>query len=370
MTVVAGQALVDELAQRIQTRVLNGDLPMGTRLRQETLAAEFGVSRTPVREALRKLQASGLVEVQPRRGAVVRGPNAREIREAYEVRAELEGLAAELATTRVRDEELYRLRVARFRHSGATILAWRHESKDGSSPPEDAHAGWIAANDTFHLAIQEAAGNMRLRAMLTELTREHPARPDLDRAGREHEAPRGEPGPAPGLLTLDAIQRHDPHEVLNFWMVEHVRRAGELVSLASKSASGPSAPSGRPPTRSCCLQLHDHPAAVRLRSSARMPPPWSSTIQRAIARPSPVPPRARRARDRCGRSARRRAGPRPARFQGPRRRPRSSSARRSTRGAQPTRPSVRRVADGVRDQVREHLLQALAVAGRRRGRSG
>lgn len=237
MTVVAGQALVDELAQRIQTRVLNGDLPMGTRLRQETLAAEFGVSRTPVREALRKLQASGLVEVQPRRGAVVRGPNAREIREAYEVRAELEGLAAELATTRVRDEELYRLRVAqaRFRHSGATILAWRHESKDGSSPPEDAHAGWIAANDTFHLAIQEAAGNMRLRAMLTELHRSIPR--DLTWIVLGENTKLLEENLAQHQAILDAIERHDPQEA-RLRMVEHVRRAGELVSLRFEERLG------------------------------------------------------------------------------------------------------------------------------------
>lgn len=75
-------ALVDELAAEIQSRVLSGAIPTGARLRQESLAAEFGVSRTPVREALRKLQASGLVEVLPRRGALVRGPSAREVREA------------------------------------------------------------------------------------------------------------------------------------------------------------------------------------------------------------------------------------------------------------------------------------------------
>ena len=94
------QALVDELAATIQARVLNGEIPTGTRLRQESLAAEFGVSRTPVREALRKLQANGIVEVQPHRGALVRRPSAREVREAYEVRAELEGLAASLAASR------------------------------------------------------------------------------------------------------------------------------------------------------------------------------------------------------------------------------------------------------------------------------
>ena len=105
-------ALVDRLAATIQARVLSGEFASGSRLRQESLATEFGVSRTPVREALRKLQAAGIVQLEPRRGARVRGPSAREVREAYEVRAELEGLAAALASERMRDEELYRLRAA------------------------------------------------------------------------------------------------------------------------------------------------------------------------------------------------------------------------------------------------------------------
>jgi len=87
-------ALVDRLAATIRSRVLAGEIPTGSWLRQESLAAQFGVSRTPVREALRKLQATGLVQLEPNRGAVVRGLTEREIREAYEVRAELEGLAA------------------------------------------------------------------------------------------------------------------------------------------------------------------------------------------------------------------------------------------------------------------------------------
>src|SRR5215813_8929634 len=104
--------LVDKLAAELQARVLSGELPSGTRLRQETLAEQFGVSRTPVREALRKLQASGLVELQPRRGALVRRHSACEIRDAYEVRAELESLAAGLAAERIRPEQLDRLHEA------------------------------------------------------------------------------------------------------------------------------------------------------------------------------------------------------------------------------------------------------------------
>jgi len=223
------QPLVDELAASIQARVLNGEIPTGTRLRQETLAAEFGVSRTPVREALRKLQASGLVEVQPNRGALVRGPTAREVREAYEVRAELEGLAAELAASRIRDEELRRLRRAQalFRHSVATLLDWRSARDGRVAPPGDAHDEWIAGNDLFHSAIQHAAANERLRATLTDLHRSFPR--DLTWISLEENAGLLEENVAQHEAILDAIESHDP-AVARRRMVEHVSRAGELVT--------------------------------------------------------------------------------------------------------------------------------------------
>ena len=125
-------ALVDRLAATIQARVLSGEFASGSRLRQESLATEFGVSRTPVREALRKLQAAGIVQLEPRRGARVRGPSAREVREAYEVRAELEGLAAALAATRIRDDELRRLRDAQalFEESSGRLRAWKNDAAE------------------------------------------------------------------------------------------------------------------------------------------------------------------------------------------------------------------------------------------------
>src|SRR3954469_14625076 len=105
-------ALVDQIAAAIRQRIMTGEIAIGAQLRQAELAAELGVSRTPVREALRQLQTSGLIEVVPNRGAVVRVPVPWEVREAYEVRAELEGLACERAVSRINDGELDELRAA------------------------------------------------------------------------------------------------------------------------------------------------------------------------------------------------------------------------------------------------------------------
>lgn len=224
-----GQALVDELAATIQARVLSGAIPTGTRLRQESLAAEFGVSRTPVREALRKLQASGLVEVQPHRGALVRRPSARDVREAYEVRAELEGLAASLAASRIRDGELRSLRTAQelFRHSVASLLAWRARRPAEEPGHTAAHDEWMAANDSFHLGIQEAAGNHRLRKTLAALHESFPR--DLTWIVLGENAGLLEENVAQHEAILTAIESHDPAESRRL-MAEHVLTAGVLVT--------------------------------------------------------------------------------------------------------------------------------------------
>jgi len=219
-------ALVDRLAATIQARVLSGEFESGSRLRQESLASEFGVSRTPVREALRKLQAAGIVQLEPRRGARVRGPSAREVREAYEVRAELEGLAAALAAARIRDDELRRLREAQamFEDSSQRLRAWK-EAGTGQ-PPVQAHAGWIQGNDLFHLVIQEAAGNQRLATMLADLHQSFPR--DLTWIVLGESSHLLEENVAQHAAVLEAIAARDA-DAARRSMVEHVLRAGGLV---------------------------------------------------------------------------------------------------------------------------------------------
>ena len=150
-------ALVDETAAAIRARIMSGEIPIGAQLRQADLAAALGVSRTPIREALRQLQAGGLIEVLPRRGAVVRVPAPWEVREAYEVRAELEGLACVRAVGEITAEQLDELR-----RTNDVLRAAPATRTRGGLPT-------TAANDRFHTLIHEIAGNERLARTIRDI---------------------------------------------------------------------------------------------------------------------------------------------------------------------------------------------------------
>jgi DNA-binding GntR family transcriptional regulator len=99
------QQLTDRVHDALRTAITSGRLAPDERIKQEQIAAELGVSRTPVREALHLLEREGLVRLVPRRGAIVQGFTAADVRELYELRELLEPAAAELATIRATREE-------------------------------------------------------------------------------------------------------------------------------------------------------------------------------------------------------------------------------------------------------------------------
>src|SRR3954463_3271071 len=90
----APRTVAGAVADRLRGEIVAGDLSSGSRLRQVEIARRFGVSTTPVREALAALQREGLVRLHPQRGAVVFVPTVDDLREHYEIRGALEALAA------------------------------------------------------------------------------------------------------------------------------------------------------------------------------------------------------------------------------------------------------------------------------------
>jgi DNA-binding GntR family transcriptional regulator len=163
--------LVNQIVERIHAKIALGELGPGDRLRQELLAEEFKVSRTPIREALRLLEAKGVISQQHRHSAIIRGPSTREIRETYQVRAELEGLAAELAAQWISDEQLHELAAMhqRFVHSVKELKAQKTDSSRNRRGLVKASNTWINTNNEFHALIQEGSNNLRLRRVIDEL---------------------------------------------------------------------------------------------------------------------------------------------------------------------------------------------------------
>ena len=96
--------------EELKIQILTGAIVPGTRMMEVDLSEEMGVSRTPIREAIRKLEKEGLVTIEPRRGAYASMISTQDMVEILEVRQDLEGLAAYFAASRMNDEEMDELR--------------------------------------------------------------------------------------------------------------------------------------------------------------------------------------------------------------------------------------------------------------------
>ena len=139
----------------LQRAILRGDLVTGQRLMEIPLAEKMGVSRTPVREAIRKLELEGLVVMVPRKGAEVAHISGKNLRDVLEVRRALEELAGELACKRMTEEEFKRLE--RANHRFTSLLG-------GDDITEIAQA-----DEEFHGLIYQATENDRLIQMVNHL---------------------------------------------------------------------------------------------------------------------------------------------------------------------------------------------------------
>jgi DNA-binding GntR family transcriptional regulator len=142
----------------IRARILSGGFGSGERLTEERLARELGISRTPVRQALARLEAEGLVAIVPNRGAVVRSYSPADVLEIYDLRALLEGHAAREAATNVQPTVLEALWALVNEMEGFALEAFPSR--------EEAVAWFTERNNRLHQAIHAASGNRRLVDLL------------------------------------------------------------------------------------------------------------------------------------------------------------------------------------------------------------
>ncbi|MFT3883570.1 MAG: GntR family transcriptional regulator [Gemmatales bacterium] len=213
---------VDVAYAAIRDGILSGDFPQGSHITAQQLAEATGLSRTPVREAMRRLHAEGLIRFIPNRGAFVSSWTEDEIAQTYELRVLLESFAAKEAAAAITDDQLEELR----------RLAVEMREMAMADQPD---VGAIAqVNDQFHKAVLEAAGNARLRDLLNAIvevplvlnTFRRYTSVELRRSASQH------------MELVEAFEAHDA-EWAQSVMTAHIRSARHtLMSSVGQPGSG------------------------------------------------------------------------------------------------------------------------------------
>jgi DNA-binding GntR family transcriptional regulator len=147
--------LYEQVAERLRARILDHHLPPGSWIDEQALVGEFGISRTPLREALKVLAAEGLVTMKPRRGAYVTQVSARDLSEVFHLLALLESDAAGVVAEQATDAQLGEL---------ATL----HQALEAAVSDRDE---FFALNERFHLRLLEIADNRWRIDMVADLRR-------------------------------------------------------------------------------------------------------------------------------------------------------------------------------------------------------
>lgn len=148
-------ALYEQVAERLRTRIYAHELVPGTWVDEQKLAEEYGISRTPMREALKVLASEGLVQLKPRRGCYVTELSEEDLDEIFPVMALLEGRVAYEATTQATDKDMM-------------TLQGIHDRLEKFAKQSNVD-GFFEANQDFHQALQQLAGNRWLQKAIDDL---------------------------------------------------------------------------------------------------------------------------------------------------------------------------------------------------------
>ncbi len=152
---IAQTALYQEVAERLRQRIFAHELPPGTWIDEQALAIDYGISRTPLREALKVLASEGLVTLKPRRGCYVTEISERDLDEIFPLMAMLEGRCAFEASQKARSDDISRL-------ESIHALLEKHATAGNKE-------GFFEANQEFHRAVQELADNRWLMQVIQDL---------------------------------------------------------------------------------------------------------------------------------------------------------------------------------------------------------
>lgn len=155
MNRIAPTALYQEVAERLRQRIYAHELPPGTWIDEQKLAEQYGISRTPLREALKVLASEGLVELKPRRGCYVTEISRQDLDDIFPLIAMLEGRCAAEAVRRSRSADIAALRAI-------------HDTLEAAARDGQIEA-FFEANQAFHKKIQALSGNRWLLSVIQDL---------------------------------------------------------------------------------------------------------------------------------------------------------------------------------------------------------
>lgn len=201
------------LQHRVTTKlreiILKGSFEDGERLVQEELAEKLGVSRMPIREALKQLEVEGLVRIEPRRGAIVTPISIEDVEEIYQLRALLEGKAAEKSVSNLEQEQIDELE--RLCEKMAQIEV-----------NEESVAEFISLNEKFHKVLYNGCDWRRIHGLIDTLWKGIPPYTPsllsnhLEESNHEHQ------------LMVEYVKQRKPEELKNI-LEAHILRTGDYI---------------------------------------------------------------------------------------------------------------------------------------------
>jgi DNA-binding GntR family transcriptional regulator len=155
MKAIQKKTLHEEIADNLREMIMSGELREGDKIKENVLCDMMGISKTPLREALRVLSAEGLIRLVPNRGSYVTTPTFEEIKEMFDVMRVLEGVCARTAVEKMRDRDLSKLEKL---HQKLEKNFRRKDQKE-----------YIHQNNLYHAFVQELAGNKTLNQIVNGL---------------------------------------------------------------------------------------------------------------------------------------------------------------------------------------------------------